>query len=96
MYPGYGCPPPPMGGYGCPPPPPMGGYGCPPPPPMGGYGCPPPMGGYGYPGGMLPPGYMPYTPGMAIPFGYKLSKRGYLKPIHAKNPYKLAKKMYRH
>ena len=85
MYPGYGCPPPPMGGYGCPPPPPMG-YGCPP----------PPMGGYGYPGGMLPPGYMAYQPGMAIPFGYKLSKRGYLKPIHAKNPYKLAKKMYHH
>ena len=81
MYPPpYGCPPP-AAPYGCPPP--AVPYGCP--PPAMPYGCPPPPMG----------GYMPYTPGMMIPPGYKLSKKGYLKPI-SKNPYKVAKKMYKH
>ena len=59
------------------------GYGCPPPAAPMPYGCPPPM------------GYMAYTPGMVILPGYKLSKKGYLKPI-SKNPYKMAKKMYKY
>ena len=57
---------------------------------------------YGAPGyvapvapGMMPAGCMAYQPGMMIPAGYKLSKKGYLKPI-SKNPYKASKKMYKH
>jgi len=54
---------------------------------------------YGAPGycapGMMPAGCMAYQPGMMIPPGYKLSKKGYLKPI-SHNPYKMSKKMYKH
>ena len=79
----------PAAGYGAYPAP--GAYGVPPPMP-GAY--PPMAGGYVAPG-MMPAGCMAYQPGMVVPPGYKLSKKGYLKPI-SHNPYKVHKKMYKH